>query len=79
MVPAGANSRYAMKIAKRASRAGDTVNPQELADYERNEAYWAKPARERVLSALAVANRVIKEQIARHNDASASEPIKSRK
>lgn len=68
-----------MRIPKRTGRAAEPVaQPDVLLEARRQDAYWAKPARERALDALVVANRVIKQQIARQKSRDSSETIKSR-
>jgi hypothetical protein len=68
-----------MKIPKRTGRTGELVITPDVFEDRRQEAYWAKPARERALDALVVANRVIKQQIARQADAKKSETVKTRR
>jgi hypothetical protein len=67
-----------MKTRKRATSAVGAVGVPEAPDGERSEAYLAKPAHERAFGALLVANRVIKQHLARYDNTSASETAKSR-
>jgi hypothetical protein len=54
------------------------VSVDEAADLKRREAYFAPPARTRVLGDLAVANRVIKARIGQQTGAQPSEAVKNR-
>ena len=52
--------------------------PQDVFEDRREEAYWSKSARERALDALVVADRAIKQQMARQTDAKKSATVKTK-